>query len=148
MRFQALRRRSVLGPKFKFPRRKTLLHQPESLAVVCKAFYGCFPAVSKNEQAAGKWISLQYRFADSGEPIDAISKIDGFHRHQDPHLRSNLNHCLLLQNALLIASRSGASMPLIWIRILAPFRFSHSMMHSGVAPVAAGFSSMNAGPDF
>jgi len=145
VRFQTLCRSFVLGPKSKFPRGKTLLHQPESLAIVCETFYGCPPAVSKNEQTAGKRITLQYRFADSGKPIDAISEINSFHRHQDPHLRSNLNHRLPLQNVSLRAFRSGDPMPLRWIRILAPFLFSSSMMHSGVNPVATGLSSMNDG---
>jgi len=145
MRFQALRRRSVLGPKSKFPCGQPLLHQPESLTIVRKALYGCSPTVSENKQAAGKRISLQYRFADSGESIYAVSKIDGFHCHQDSHLRCNLDHRLPLQNVSLRSFRSGVPIPLRWIRIFAPFRFSHSMIHSEVDPEAAGLSSINAG---
>jgi hypothetical protein len=138
---------AVFGPKSKLSRRKSLLHQPESLAVIRKAFYGRFPAVAKNEQAAGKWIILQYRFADSGKSIDAVPEINRFHRHQDAHLRGDLDHRLHLQKLLLRAFRSGTSMPLICTRILAPFRVSNSMMHSGVSPDVAGLSSIKDGTD-
>jgi hypothetical protein len=142
VRFQTLRSRSVLRPKFELPGRKTFLRQPESLAIIRKTFNRRPPAVSKNKQAAGKRILLQYRFTNPGKPIDPVSEINRFHRHQDPHLRGDLDHCRVLQNRLLRAFRSGVPVPLRWIRIFAPFRASSSMVHSAVGSDTAGLSSM------
>jgi hypothetical protein len=113
MCFKPLRPRSVLRPEFKPAGRKTFLCQPESLAVVRKTFNRRAPAVSKNKQATGKRVLLQYGFANPGEPINAVSEINRFHRHQDPHLRGNLNHRLSLQNMVPIAFRSGVPLPLM-----------------------------------
>ena len=130
MRFETLRCRFIIRPKSEFPRRKALLHEPEPLSIIRQTLYGGFPSIPENKQTAGKRILLQCRFADPCKSIDSIPKIDGFNRHQNPHLRRDLDQGLSLQNALLRAFRSKAFMPLIWIRILSPHRFSSSMEHS------------------
>lgn len=142
MRFQALRHPCIFGPESKPSRRKALLHKPKSLTVICKTLYGCSSAVSKNEQATGKWIALQRLFTDSGQSIYTVPEINSFNRHQDPHLRGDLDHRLLLQKVLLSVFRSGTPMPLMWTLIFAPFRVSSSMTHSGVGPETAGLSSI------
>jgi len=111
MRLQPLRQRSVLGPKSKLSRRKTFLHEPKALAVIGETLNRSSPAVSKNEQTARKWVSLQHLFTDPRQSIDAIPEIDRFNRHEDPHLRSDLDHGLHLQKVLRIF-RFGDPMPL------------------------------------
>jgi len=145
MRLQPLRYRGAFGPKFKLSRRKAFLHEPKALAVICETLNRGSPAVSKNEKAAGKWIVLQYPFTDSGQSIDAVPEINRFNRNEDPHLRSDLDHGLCLQNVLLRAFRSGDLMPLRWILIFAPLRVSSSITHSGACPETTGLSSTKDG---
>ena len=96
------------------------------------------------KKATGKRILLQYGLADSGKPVDPVSEINRFHRHQDPHLRGDLDHRLILQNTLPRVSKSGTFIPM-WILIFAPSRDSRSMMHSGTGTAAVGLSSINDG---
>jgi hypothetical protein len=63
----------------------------------------------KNEQTSGKGIGLQRLLANAGQAIDPVPEIDLFHRHQDAHWGSDLDHDTTLQKLLLRTDRSGAA---------------------------------------
>jgi hypothetical protein len=64
----------------------------------------------------------------SGERVDALPAIDRLDRHQDAHLRGDLNHADS-HKLRLNPARSGGVTPFHWTRIL-PRGPSNSMTHS------------------
>src|SRR5437016_13799628 len=66
--FQSLGRLTrTLGPETKATRRQAPLAKPETSGVIGKDFYGRPPAISKNEQTAGKGVGSQRFFANAGQ---------------------------------------------------------------------------------
>ena len=51
-------------------------------------------ATAEHKQAAGKRIGLQFLLTQLRQRIDALASIDGLDRHQNPHLRRNLDQRL------------------------------------------------------
>jgi hypothetical protein len=74
-------------------------------------FYGRPSAISKNEQTTGKSICLERLLADAGQTVDSVPEIDRLHRHQDAHLRNDLNHDAAFQKLSLRTARSGPPRP-------------------------------------
>jgi hypothetical protein len=146
MRLQALRYcRGIVRPEAKSPLRKTFLHKPKSLRIVHKTFNCSSSPIPEYKETAGKRIVFQYLLTDSCQSINAVSEINFLNSHQDAHLRSDLDHRLILQKVLLRVFRSGTPIPLRWILILAPFQASSSIRHSGTRDGVAGLSSINEG---
>src|SRR5271157_4518272 len=130
-------------PPHKTPFREPLLRQPEALPVIHQNADRGSPPAAKHKQTTRERIRLLFLLAQSGQRVDALSSIHGFDRHQDAHLRRNLDHARS-HNARLSPARSGAVVPFHWIRIL-PCRPSNSMRHSDRPPVWGATSSTNAG---
>src|SRR5450631_414119 len=84
--------RTVRRPVRKFPVRQTLMADPKSLAVVNQNLDCRTSAVTEDEQPTRVRIGIQLRSAHSRQPIDAGAKVDARHRHQDTHLRGELDH--------------------------------------------------------
>jgi hypothetical protein len=75
------------------------LRQPKPLAVIGQHAKRGGPAAPKEKQAAGKGIGRQFFPAQLDERVDALTPIDGFDRHQDAHLRGDLQHGLLAEKS-------------------------------------------------
>src|SRR5271165_4246815 len=130
-------------PPHQAPFRQPLLRQPEPLPVIDQDADRRSPPAAKPKQTTRERIRLQFLLAQLGQRVDALSSIDRFDRHQDAHLRRNLDHARS-HNARLSPARSGAVVPFHWIRIL-PCGPSNSMRHSDRPPVWGATSSTNAG---
>jgi hypothetical protein len=65
---------------------------PKALAVVGQNFHRGAPPIAEHEEPATKWIDLKLRLADPRQAIDAGAKVDARHRHQNAHLRGELDH--------------------------------------------------------
>src|SRR5206468_1932303 len=105
----------------------------------------------KNKQAARERIRLELLSAPPCQRIDAFAAVHGFHRHQDAHLRGDLNHAPPRSigaepshNARLSATSSAVAMPLNSI-LIRPRGPSNSTRHSGELPGRGAISSTNAG---
>src|SRR5450631_4697085 len=115
-------------PPHESPLRQPFLRQPEPLAVIDQDADRGSTAAPKYKQASREGICLEFVLAQSGERVDALPAIDRFDRHQDAHLRCDLDHADS-HNARLSPARSGAVDPFHWMRIL-PRGPVNSMTHS------------------
>src|SRR5271166_4477944 len=133
-------------PPHKAPFRQPLLRQPEPLPVIDQDADRRPSPAPEHKQTTRERIRLQFLLAQSGKRVDALSSIHGFDRHQDAHLRRNLDHARS-HNYRLSPARSGAVVPFHWIRILLPAEDSNSITHFPTVAVAgcAEISSTNAG---
>ena len=120
--------------------------KPEPLSVVHKHFEGRGSTIAEHEYAAAKRVLLQDFSANTSQAIDPAAEVGRLDGHQDPHLGRDLQHHSLPQKLRLNAARSGASIPLKWIRILAPATSSSSRMHSCAVIGTAPGSSTNLAP--
>ena len=84
---------------------------PKPLAVIDQRLDRGAAAISEDINCARKWVGLQLLFAYPCKTVDAAAKINCFDRHQDAHLRCQLNHRAEDQKTLLRALRSGATLP-------------------------------------
>src|SRR5271157_4162205 len=103
----------------------------------------CSASAAEHKQASRERVLLQLLLAQSGKRVDALAAIHGLDRHQNPHLRCDLNHGVC-QNARLSPARSGAVVPFHWMRTL-PRRPSNSIRHSARPAAGDVSSSTNAG---
>src|SRR5450631_2785126 len=115
-------------PPHESPLRQPFLRQPEPLAVIDQDADRGSTAAPKYKQASRERICLKFVLAQPSERVDALPAIDRFDRHQDAHLRCDLDHADS-HNARLSPARSGAVDPFHWMRIL-PRGPSNSMRHS------------------
>ena len=65
---------------------------------------------AEHEQASREGILPELLLAQPGQRVDPLSSIDGLGRHQNPHLRCDLNH-RDSHKARLSPLRSGAVVP-------------------------------------
>jgi hypothetical protein len=72
--------------------RKTFVQNPKTLPVVDQNFYCGTPSIAEHEQPAAKRIRMQLRPAHPRQAIDAGAKVDARYRHEDAHLRRELDH--------------------------------------------------------
>jgi hypothetical protein len=68
------------------------LRQPKTLAVVNQTLNGVASSRDEDKETAAHGIGVQYLAAHGRKTIDAAPKIHGLNGHQDPHVRSNLDH--------------------------------------------------------
>src|SRR5271157_5962001 len=81
-------------PPHKSPFRQPLLRQPEPLPVIHQNADRGSPSTTKQKQTTRERIGLELLLAQLGQRVDALASIHGLDRHQNPHLRSNLDHRL------------------------------------------------------
>lgn len=106
-----LRSGAGFGPRIKAPLRKPLLAEPKTLGVIDEALQCAAAPSTEHEERAIERIGLEGLPAESGEAIDALTKIDGLDRQQDPHLRGDLDHGAVLQNEWAKATQAAGSWP-------------------------------------
>src|SRR6202050_1914305 len=122
--------------------------QPESLPVIEQFLNrGCSPA-AEHEQVTRKWIGVQLLPAQLRQRIDAFAAVDRLHRHQNPHLRRDLNPPAVSRQARSRLAQSGGVDALHWMRIFAPREDSNSMTHSSSVAGCGVISSTNAALGF
>src|SRR2546422_48329 len=88
------------------------------------------PPAAENEQPAGERIGFKLLLTQPRQRIDALAAIHRFQRHQDAHLRRDLDHASPSHNARLSATNSAVAIPLICI-LIRPRGPSNSTRHSG-----------------
>src|ERR1035437_3738500 len=115
-------------PPHKSPLRQPFLRQPEPLAVIDQDTDRDPPTAPEYKQASREGICLKRVLAQPGERVDALPAIDRLDRHQDAHLRCDLDHADS-HSVRLSPARSGTAAPFHWMRIL-PRGPSNSMTHS------------------
>lgn len=109
-----------LRPPSKTPARKTFVAKPETLSIVHEDLDGGRPAVAKNEDCSRERVRLHPFVAEARHPVDPTTKVRGIDRDEHSHLRGNLNHPRLFQNAFETAITSTSTRPLIRNVIVAP----------------------------
>src|ERR1019366_9909456 len=83
---------TVGRPVWELPLRQTLMADPKSLTIVGQNLDRRAPPIAEHHQPAAERIHLELRPADPRQAVDAGAKVDARHRHEDPHLRSELDH--------------------------------------------------------
>jgi len=89
------------------PRREPFLAEPKSLTIVGQDLYCLGATIAENEECTGEGITLQCLAALPRQAINPLAKIRRIHRHQDPHLRGNLDHRSGLESASAKATTSA-----------------------------------------
>ena len=100
---------------------KPFLAQPEPLAIIYEHFNGVGPFIAKDEHMTRKRIGSQNLSTHLSQTVNAFSEIRWRYGQEYSHLRGDLNHERLLQNALPSSKRSRPASPLKCIRMVAPF---------------------------
>lgn len=72
--------------------REALGAQPEAVPIVDQQLEGGASAVAKEKERAGERIVVEAVAAQRGEPVDALTEVDGFVGEQDGELRRQLDH--------------------------------------------------------
>src|ERR1017187_6069526 len=142
---QWLGRSGPFRPPHEPPLGEPFLCQPVSLAVIAEQPDRAPAAASEHEHTPGKRVFGEFLLAQPRERIDALASIDGFDRHQHPHLGGDLDHLSALRQARSRFVQSGGAVVFHWIRILLPPEDSNSITHSSGGTRSGAISSMNAG---
>src|ERR1039457_6110226 len=138
---QWLCRSGPFWPPHAPPLGEPFLCQPVSLALLSAS-----PAsASEHERTPGKRVFGEFLLAQPRERIDALASIDGFDRHQHPHLGGDLDHLSALRQARSRFVQSGGAVVFHWIRILLPLEDSNSITHSSSGARSGVTSSTNTG---
>ena len=100
---------------------KPACDEPEAEPVIAQQLESCAAAITKDEESAGERIFSELPLAKSGQPVDAVTEIDGLAGEQDPQLWYELNHREALlrkseQMALMMSVLDGGTV----IRIFEP----------------------------
>jgi hypothetical protein len=99
---------------------------------------------AEHEQITRKRICIQLLPAQLGQRVDALPEIDRLHRHQNPHLRRDLNHPSVSRQTRSRLAQSGGTAVFHSMRIFAPLEDSNSMTHSSSGAEGGVISSTNA----
>ena len=83
--------------------------KPKALGIIDEALYSAPASSAEHEQRAIERVGLETLATERRKAIDASTKIDRFHRQQDPHLGSDLNHCAVLQKERAKATQAAGS---------------------------------------
>src|ERR1019366_4881010 len=84
--------RGVRRPVRELPLRQSFVAHPKTLTVIRQNFHRRTPPIAEDEEPATEWIDLKLRPADPCQAINAGAKVDARHRHQNAHLRGELDH--------------------------------------------------------
>ena len=87
-----------LRPVPKAALRESLLSEPETLVVVGENFDSVTSQRTEYKQRTAQRLAGQHTPAERGQAIDAFPEIDELDRHENPHLRRDLNHRLCRRN--------------------------------------------------
>ncbi len=121
--------------------REPFLGYPKALTVVDEdGDAGAAPA-AKNEEAARERVVGELALAQVGQGVDALAPVDGFYRHEHPHLRRDLQHYWL--NSRTTVEMLVAGTPRISIRSFAPVADSTIIVHSAIVAATGASSSRN-----
>src|SRR5450755_4712683 len=89
----------ALRPPAKTSFGQALGRQPKSLPVIDQQLdRGCPPA-AEHKQATRERIGIELGTAQFGQRVDTLAEVDGLYRHQNPHLRRDLQHAYDAANA-------------------------------------------------
>jgi len=80
---------------------KPFMADPESLPVIGQNFDGGPAFIAEDEHITAKRVCFQLDPAQTGQPVNAAPEINGLHRNKYSHMRGNLDHDCLFQNARL-----------------------------------------------
>src|ERR1022692_2980551 len=142
---QWLGRSSPFRPPHEPPLGKPFLCQPVSLAVIAEQPDRAPAAAPEHEHTPGKRILSEFLLAEPRQRINALASINGFDRHQHPHLGGDLDHLSAFRQARSRLVQSGGAAVFHWIRILLPPEDSNSITHSSSCAWSGAISSTNAG---
>lgn len=81
----------MIGPPAQATFGETTGDEPVTVAVVTEQFESRSAAVTEDKEGAGERILGELLLAEGGEPIDAITEIDGLAGDEDAQLRDELN---------------------------------------------------------
>jgi len=119
MRLERRRRGRTGGPPAKAAARQPLVREPESLAVVTEDAQRRLASIPEHEQRAAERVGRKDLPTDAREAVDALPKILRVDRHQNPHLRGDLNHASAPASIRLRCARSASAMLVSWRRTVA-----------------------------
>jgi hypothetical protein len=106
-----------------------------NLVIACNQNINCSPRKDRPAVSPGT----------TGRAVDSLSSIPGFYRHQNAHLRRDLDQ-VRAHNTRLSPAKSGAVGPFHWMRIL-PCGASNAIRHSDKPIASDPTCSMNIGDD-
>ena len=108
------------GPPPETAMAQTLLTEPISLPVIDQYFQrgGC--TIAENKHTAGERVVSEYLPTYPAQTVNAFSEVLRLHRHQDPHLGSDLDHDPCPQKARIIPTGSRWGLRVKVIFIVAP----------------------------
>src|SRR5436305_4858858 len=86
------RTRIGFGPSGEAALRESLLAETEPLPVVGQTLDGMATARAEYKKRPAKRLARQCLTAERGQAIDAFAEIHRLDRHQDPHVRGDLDH--------------------------------------------------------
>src|SRR2546423_7407254 len=99
--------RAGFGPAGEATLGKSLLTDPETLAIVDQTFDGLAAARAEHEQRARQGVSRECLPAQGSQTIDAFTEIDRLDGQEDPHVGSNLDHGRWRRKVCIRATRSS-----------------------------------------
>jgi hypothetical protein len=77
------------------------------LTVINEGLERCGRLIAKDEHTAAEGVLSEHLTADATQAIDAFPEVLRFHRHQESHLRCDLDHDFWLKKPRIIATGSG-----------------------------------------
>jgi len=79
-------------PPAEAARAETFQAEPVSLAVVHEHLHRRAPPIAKGEDCSAEGILSQRLLAEVHQAVDPLAEVDRLNRHQQPHLRRELQH--------------------------------------------------------
>jgi len=83
------------------------LTEPKALTVINEGLERCGRLIAKDEHTAAEGVLSEHLTADPTQAIDAFPEVLRLHRHQESHLRRDLDHDFPLKKPRIIATGSG-----------------------------------------
>src|SRR5664279_4012592 len=108
MRIQAERSaRTGFGPGRETAARESLLANPKSLAVVTQTLDGVATPRTEYKERAAQRVAGEHLPTECRQAVDALAEVNGLDRHEDPHLRGDLDHRWWCRKACTSGNRSS-----------------------------------------
>jgi len=83
---------------------------PPSLTVIDKGLERCGRLIAKDEHTAAEGVFSEHLTADPAQAIDAFPEVLRLYRHQDSHLRRNLDHDFRLKKPRIRIGRQALTL--------------------------------------
>ena len=116
-------------PKGELAAGQPIAAKPKALTVVDLDLDRRARAVAEDKQRPTERLGLQLSSAGRGQRVDTGTEVDRLDRHQNPHVRRELNHDAL-RKALHAPAKAPRPAPCRCTRIVAPTVFCNSTTHS------------------